>query len=348
MFSTYYTAKPLLDKNALTSMCLSDRSDGKTLNIKTRGFENYLKDKSQFVYLRRWKSEITQEMYEKFYFELQDKVVSNEFVGEENIKEIINYEFMGTKNGCYTRKKGDKQWDLICYFVPLTMAGKRKSTFNVRRITSIEYDEFVPLDGRYIKSEMNLLMEFYKSIDRDRDKTRLNIFGNKIDPFNPFFDYFDIHMGIQKQRIKMYKDDTIAIEIYENKEHREIRNKSRFSTMIKGTKYEDYNNGGILNDKVSKIASPQGGCYFSSFMTELGEGCIYTRNDCVFVTANKRKDGNIIVDKIYNTGRKEYMCTFGNLPNFFKQAYKQGNLYYDSKKTEHIFEPLLNKIGGMK
>ena len=137
MFSTYYTAKPLLDKNALTSMCLSDRSDGKTLNIKTRGFENYLKDKSQFVYLRRWKSEITQEMYEKFYFELQDKVVSNEFVGEENIKEIINYEFMGTKNGCYTRKKGDKQWDLICYFVPLTMAGKRKSTFKVRRITSI-------------------------------------------------------------------------------------------------------------------------------------------------------------------------------------------------------------------
>lgn len=47
----------------------------------------------------------------------------------------------------------------------------------------------MPLDGRYLKDEMILLLEFWKSIDRDRDQTLIHCYGNKIDLFNPFFDF---------------------------------------------------------------------------------------------------------------------------------------------------------------
>ena len=348
MFKSYFSSEEIKSYGALTNLTLSDRSDGKTLDIKASGFVSYLKDKSQFVYLRRWKSELSCDLYETFYNELIDKVEKNEYVGYPEVYEIINYEFLGTKRGVYIRKKGDKNWDLICYFMPLTMTGKKKSSLDITRIKKIEYDEFVPLDSRYIPNEMHLLIEFYKSVDRDRDTTLLNLYGNRIDNFNPFFDFFDIHLGIEKEKIRLYKNGTIAVQIYMNKEHREERKKSRFNSMIENTSYENYNNGGVLNNALIKIGNTNGCFYFASFKSSLGEGCIFYNEKQIVISSKKRKDGSLIVDKIYNTGRDEYLVTYGNIPNFIKDRVKRGNIYYDNEKTYHIFEPLLHKIGGIR
>lgn len=347
MYKSYFDGSEVQSYGALTNLILSDRSDGKTFDIKAKGFIRYLENKSQYIYLRRWKSELTCDLYETFYNELIEKVLKGTYVGDERVKEIINYDFLGTKRGVYIRKKGEEKWDLICYFMPLTMTAKKKSTLDVSRITNIEYDEFVPLDARYVQNEMHVLIEFYKSVDRDRDITLLNIYGNKIDSFNPFFDFFDIHLGIQKEKIRLYKNGTIAIQIYMNKEHREERSKSRFNTMIENTSYEGYNNGGILNNGVIKIGNINGCFYFASFKSCLGSGSIFANNKQIVITSKQRKDGDLIVDKIYNTGRNEYLVTYGNLPSMFKSKAKRGEIYYDNEKTYHIFQPLLNKIGGM-
>ena len=344
---SYFDSREVQSYGALVNLTLSDRSDGKTFDIKVKGFQRYVKEKKQYVYLRRWKSEITCDMYETFYNEVIDKVENGKFVGDDDVKDILNYDFLGTKRGVYIRKKGEERWDLLCYFMPLTMTGKKKSMLDITRISNIEYDEFVPLDARYVKSEMHLLMEFYKSVDRDRDCTLLNLYGNRIDNFNPFFDFFDIHLGIQKEKIRLYKDNTIAVQIYMNKEHREVRSKSRFNSMVKGTTYEEYNDGGVLNQSIIKIGNTNGCWYFASFKSCLGEGSIFINNKQIVVSSKLRKDGDLLVDKIYNTGRNEYLITFGNLPMLFKSKAKCGQIYYDKESTYHLFEPLLNKIGGM-
>lgn len=348
MYKSYFTIEELRKQNALINLALSDRSDGKTFNIKVEDFLSYITDKSQSIYLRRWKTELEKNTYETFYNEVVNKVKDGTFVGDERVKkELPKYEFLGTKSATYIRKKGSKTWDILVYFLPLTMSSKKKSTFDITRIKKIDYDEFVPLDGRYIPNEMNLLMEFYKSIDRDRDTTILNLYGNRIDSFNPFFDFFDIHLGIQKEKIRTYKNGTIAIQIYKNDEHREERKKSRFNQVVSGTAYENYNNGGVLNETLIKIGNTNGCWYFASFKSCLGEGSIFINERQIVITSTKRKDGDLIVDKIYNTGREEYLITYGNIPNFFKQRYKRGQLFFDSENTAHLFEPMLNKIGGM-
>lgn len=353
MFKSYYDGSTIQSYGALTNMTLSDRSDGKTFNIKTKGFARWVKNKSQYVYLRRWKSEIAPEMYSTFYDEVVNAVSCGSFVcpikeEKELVEQIIKYEFMGTKTAVYARLKGTKQWDTVCYLLPLTMTSKKKSVLSIKRITHIEYDEFVPLDGRYVPSEMNVLMEFYKSVDRDRDSTVLNLYGNRIDNFNPFFDFFDIHIGIQKEKIKLYKGGTVAIQVYVNKEHREEREKTRFNMMTKGTAYEDYNIGGTLFSDIVKISNTNNCTYFMSFKTEIGCGTIYTRENKVVVSSKIRKDGTVLVDKIYNTGRQEFVCTFGKIPQWLKTHVRTGRLYYDNEKTYHSFEPILNKIGGLK
>ena len=352
MFNTHFDASTVQSYGALTNLILSDRSDGKTFNVKSKGFARWLKNKSQFVYLRRWKSEIVPEMYTTFYDEVIQAVENKTYTcpikdEKELVEQILNYEFNGTKTAVYVRKKGDKNWDTLCYILPLTMTAKKKSVLSVKRITHIEYDEFVPLDGRYVKSEMNVLMEFYKSVDRDRDKTVLDLYGNRVDNFNPFFDFFNIHLGIQKERIKIYKNGTVAVQIYVNAEHREERLKSRFNAMVSNTAYEDYNNGGTLFTDIVKTSNTNGCHYFLSFKTEVGDGSIYTNEFKIVVTSKIRKDGEVLVDKIYNLGRQEYVCTFGAFPKFFKSAVRTGRLFYDSTQSYHAFEPILNKIGGL-
>ena len=348
MFKTYYTDNERSKYNALTNFTISDRRDGKTTFIKARGFCDFIKNKKQYIYVRRNDSEFEKIMYETFYNDIIKDVKQNTFRYEDKtINEIINYDFLGTKMAIYIRKKGTQQWETLCYLIPLSKAGKLKSAIEIKDIARIEYDEFVPLGYSYLKNEMTLLMELYKSIDSDRDSVELNLYGNRIDEFNPFFDFFDIHLGIQKEQIKLYKDGTVLVEIYVNKEHREIRKESRLNKMVKNTAYEDYNNGGTLLGQNVKIKSVDGAEYFSSFQTSIGDGTIYVNQNIIIVSSNKRKDGFVITDKIYPIQRKQYLCTYGNIPTMIKFAYKTGNLFYTSKECYHKFEPILNKIGGM-
>lgn len=348
MFKTYYTDKERSKYNALVNFTISDRRDGKTTFIKIRGFCDFIKNGKQYVYVRRYDSEFEKIMYETFYNDIIKDVKRGTLkYDDDTINEIINYDFLGTKMAIYIRKKGTTVWNTLCYLIPLTKAGKLKSAIEITDIARIEYDEFVPLNTPYLKNEMLLLMELYKSIDSDRDNVELNLYANRVDEFNPFFDFFNIHLGIQKEQIKTYKDGTVLMEIYVNKEHREVREESKFNKIVKNTTYEEYNNGGTLLGQNIKISSTQGSEYFSSFATCIGSGSIFISGNKIIISSTKRKDGYLIVDKIYPLDRKQFLCTYGTLPNMFKIAYKTGNLYYTSKECYHIFEPILNKIGGM-
>ena len=328
-FKTYFSAKYILSKGALFNFVLSDRSDGKSFDCKSRALEDFDKNGSITVYMRRYKTEITEKLYSTFF----DEVLAVK--GFEKYKE---WTFKGSKQGVQVKRKGEENYQWIIYFVPLTMSGKLKSQLNVMKINMIDYDEFIPLDDRYAHNEMTLLLEFWKSVDRDRDSVQLIVLGNKITPYNPFFDYFNIDMQITNEKVRLYRDGTLAVQIYANKEHRQVRNKSRFSALVEGTDYDEYNEGGVLNALNLKVASHVGATYFSSFMTSKGEGTIWTNGRQFIISTYQRKDGFVLVDKMYNTGRDEFMISFGKFSDLFKRLYRTGQLYFEDLKAhyEHL------------
>lgn len=333
MFNTYFSAKYILSKGALFNYVLSDRSDGKTFDCKARALENFEQDGNITVYMRRYKTEITEKLYTTFF----DEVISVK--GFERFKD---WTFKGTKQGVQV-KRGDK-WEWIIYFVPLTMSGKLKSQLNVKKIREIDYDEFVPLDDRYAHNEMTLLLEFWKSVDRDRDTIQLLVLGNKITPYSPFFDYFGLDMQITNEKVRLYRGGTLAVQIYANKEHRQVRSKSKFSMLVEGTEYDEYNEGGVLNALNLKVASHVGATYFSSFKTTKGEGTIWSNGRQFIVSTYQRKDGILLVDQMYNTGREEYSINFGKFAQLFKRMYRSGQLFFEDEKSYHIFEDILKKV----
>lgn len=335
MFDTYFTAKYILSKGASLNLVLSDRSDGKTFDTKRDALEEFEKDETITVYMRRFKTEITEEMYNTFF---------NEVIEKEKYMRFALWDFKGDKRGVKVRKNGEKKWKQIVYFMPLTMSGKLKSQIHVSKIKRIYYDEFIPLDGVYAKNECNLILEFYKSIDRDRDTTQMVILGNKISPFNPLFDYFNIDLEITGEKIRLYQDKTLAVQIYANKEHREVRSESKFNKLVKGTKYDDYNSGGILEALNIKIIKRDGGEYLYSFKTVKGEGSIWYKNGIIIVSTYLRKDGFILTDTIYNIDREQFTILHGKFKKILRNVYNCGELCFENEKAFHYFEPILKKL----
>ena len=338
MFNTYFEADYLLSKGALFNGAFSDRSDGKTFDCKYRALRDYEKDKSITIYLRRWKTEITQLMYLTFFDEVLEKPKG---------KPYKKWQFRGSKKGIEVKINEEDNWDYIVYFLPLTMSAKLKSQIsNISRIHIIDYDEFFPLDNRYIKDEMTLLLEFWKSIDRDRETTQLLILGNKITPFNPFFDYFNISLDIIKDKMRTYRDGTLAIQIYSNKEHREERESGKFKSLIKGTSYEDYDCGGVLKMYNLKQRTHEGFTYFCSFKTSKGSGTLWYNNGDLVVSDYKRQDGFVLCDKIYNTGREEYLANYDEFSKMLKSIYRRGSMYFENDKCLYAIEDIMKLIGS--
>ncbi|WP_291630639.1 phage DNA encapsidation protein [Clostridium sp.] len=342
MFKQYFTRKHIQNKKALFNLILSDRSDGKTFDFKVQALEDYRTKKAITPYIRRFKTELTNTLYDNFF---GDVVGDNKPEKQEYRNLYGSWKFKGCKRGVEVSTDNGKTWDWIVFFIPLTMSGKLKSQLDnyVQRIFTMGYDEYVPLDNRYANNEMTLLMELWKSVDRDRDIVQLFITGNKLTPFNPFMDYFNISMQITQDKIKLYRDGTLAVQIYSSKEHRQVRSKSRFNSLVKGTEYDDYNMGGVLQALNLKVASHIGCKYFSSFMTDNGEGSIWSNGRQFVVSQVKRRDGFVLVDKIRNTGREEYTITFGKFTPLFRRLYRTGQLYFEDEKSYHMFENILVK-----
>ena len=309
LFSTYFSARYVLSKNALISLCLSDRSDGKTFDCKARALEDYEKNKDITVYVRRWKTELGPEVYNNFFNECWEN--------NKNYERFSNWEYKYSKNKIQVRKDKKDEWDTILYFIPLSVASRWKSKIqNPKRIKIIDFDEYVPMDNRYLPDEVSLLLDLWKTIDRDRDEVQIVICGNRIVPFCPILDYFSIDLKIgSKDMIRLYKDDTLAVQIYSNKEHREKRDEGRFRKLTSGTKYEGYDKGEVLYALDLELKSRVGFDYFCRFKTERGTGTIWYKNGELVISENNRKDGYILMDKYYNIKGEKYLCTYGKFPS---------------------------------
>ena len=338
IFDSYFEGDYILSKGCLFNGVFSDRSDGKTFDCKYRALRDYEEFGTITCYVRRWKTEITKEMYENWFDEVLEK---------DKGKPYRRWEFKYSRKCIKVKRPQDKEFNDIVYFCPLSVSARLKSQFaQATKVKIIDFDEYFPLDNLFIKNEMKLLLELWKTFDRDRNEVQVMILGNKINLYCPFLDFFKVDFKIGNVgKLKTYRNDTLALQIYVNTEHREKREKTKFRDLIEGTEYDEYDKGGILNALNFKIRSRKGGDYICSFKTENGEGSIWYKNGELIISRYLRKDGYILCDKIYNTGRREYLCnSSNNLGKSIKMIYSRGDLAFEDERSLYNFQDILNKI----
>ena len=238
----YINLRPLWkEEHAFFKMCLSDRSDGKTTGAKCIALDEFFQSGKCPVFCRRFGTEI----------EVGDFL--NEFAKDiYNVKPALLEGYHARAQG--SRKKGwhfdisgnGKEWTRAIHILPLSMAGRLKSSLFYETNRHVFIDEYIPLDDRYIKNEVTSILELYKTIDREHYESKILITGNKVTRYNPVFEYF--HINDFKKGFNYFNHDRLCLYIYSNKGNQKIAETNPMAELTEGTEYAGYNTGEFLTD----------------------------------------------------------------------------------------------------
>ena len=235
----YINLAPLRETGAILQMVLTDRGDGKTTALQCDALRGYHEHGKAAVFCRRYSTEMTQGFYESF--------AENITKAAPELMKGHTYEWKGVQRAKAARMLyEDGKPAILC--VPLSMAGKLKSSLTYERYRDIYIDEYIPLMARdYIHcegGEVELILELYKTIDRDHCENRVTIAGNKITRFNPVFDYFRVEKW--KRGVNLFQEGQFALLVYSYARNAQEAAQSPFGALVRGTRYEGYNEGEFL------------------------------------------------------------------------------------------------------
>lgn len=210
--------------DAIYYFVLGERGVGKSYGAIVKAIKNYLKDGSQFVYLRRYKTELDTAV-PKFF----DALIENDEFPDLELKV----------------KKSDKMSKFIIngevagYAVALSTANILKST-SFAKVSLIIFDEFIIDKGayHYLKNECEQTLDITETIGRLRD-IKVLFLGNSISKSNPYFNYFDLTLPYDSE-FKTFKDGLIVVNYIKNEEYRKVKKASKFGRLIAGTDYAKY------------------------------------------------------------------------------------------------------------
>ena len=73
LFNSYFSGRVILSRGAMLNLVLSDRSDGKTFDVKLRALLDYYYQNLITVVVRRYKTEMGQLFYANFFGEVLEK-----------------------------------------------------------------------------------------------------------------------------------------------------------------------------------------------------------------------------------------------------------------------------------
>lgn len=223
--SIFYNYDKLFSySEAIMYFVLGERGVGKSYGAIVRAVKNFLKDGSQFVYLRRYNTELDTAV-PKFF----DALIENdEFDG-------VELKVIKSRNMSKFLVDGE----VAGYAIALSTANILKST-SFSRVSLIIFDEFIIDKGsyHYLRNECEQMLDIIETIGRLRD-IKILFLGNSISQSNPYFNYFDLSLPYDNQ-FKTFRDGLIVVNYIKNMKYREVKKASKFGRLIEGTDYAKY------------------------------------------------------------------------------------------------------------
>ena len=217
--SMWWDLKETLSYNALFNFVIGSRGCGKTYGFKKWAIEDFIKNGNQFIYVRRFKTEMTKKAKETFF-----DAVKHEFP---------DHEFKGLPDGTY--------------YIDGKLAGQTRYLSSAKSeelpmVNKICFDEFVTNDEvhhNYLKDEVTFFCELYETIARMRP-VKVFFFGNAITWANPYFTFFKIYKPNNKKQIATCQDGQVLIQITNNDDYIKAKEETPFGKLMKGTRYGNY------------------------------------------------------------------------------------------------------------
>lgn len=314
---------------------IGERGCGKTFNAKVAMLKKFKKSGEQFIYLRRYKTELDMALG-TFWSDLQ----ANGYFEDDDLKVRKGKDL--TKFTCNGETCG--------YAVPLSTSNILKSTA-FPKVKTIVFDEFI-LDGasgtyRYLKNEVTMMLDIIETVGRLRD-IQVVFLGNALSVTNPYFAYFDLDLPYNSE-FRTFKDGLIVVNYIKNQAYRDAKKKSRFGRLIDNTEYGRYAiDNEMLRDNKHFIEKKPADADFWGVLVVNGNniGIWQARNGYLYLSS--KYDPNTVHKFAcdYNDHTEQTIFTNAR-ENYYLRlcvaAYKQGILKFENQKIKGIIVPLLNK-----
>lgn len=336
--SIFYNPEKILSYNALLNLIIGERGVGKTYSFKTFAVKRFLNKGKQFAYIRRYDTDLEASV---------GSSNDNKFF-EQIKKEFPDSTFKITKSKKVRKLYIDNK---ICgYALPLSAADSLKSS-SYENVDIIIYDEFMLKEGstqHYLRNEPEIILDLIETIGRLRD-IRVFCLGNAISSTCPLMSYFNLTLPYNTD-IKMFKDNTIAVEYIRNEKYREVKKASRFGKLIEDTRYGKYaiDNEFLLDSKsFIKKKDNNAKFYFMLIINGRTYG-IWRDFKTQYIYVSNDYDPNCLVKfAIHEDDHNESTTLARVRSNFwFKQIinyYRVGRLCFESQTVKNLVMQELNR-----
>lgn len=323
----YYDINKTLSKQRLFSFVIGGRGMGKTYSSKKKGIDNFLRKGQQFVYIRRYDTDLKASEIRNFFDDICEQYPGVDFKASNGLFKI---------NG-----------EVAGWYFPLSTASTLRSV-PFPNVSLIIFDEFLVSDGihRYLPGEVTMMLDCYSTISRDRD-VPIVFMSNAITVTNPYFLYFDVNFE-KGQTTKL--TDFISIEFVRSESYEQHMSSTKFGQMIAGTAYGNYHiNNQFLFDTNTFIEKMQGTtnslCTFVINGTKIG---MHSANDDnrIYLASNVDPTNQRIFTMDMSDHNSETNIALKSNPfiRVLISKYCDGNLRFTNQNVKNICTPAIKKL----
>lgn len=330
----YYSYDKVLSYNGVYNFIVGARGLGKTYGAKKKVIRDYLKRGDQFVYLRRYKSEIVGKS--TFFTDLLEEFPGYAFRINGNDAQVCRNPNMPDK---------DMKWETMGFFVVLANASAKKGV-SYHNVKTIIFDEFIIEKGhlQYLPNESRAFNDFFSTVDRWKDKTRVYFLANALSIMNPYFHEYKIEPKRGEELIVSH-DGFIVVHFPQSKKFIEGVFATRFGQFIKDTDYADYsvvsefhdNNDLLLGEKTPEAT------YSFSINSELGTYSVWKDEskdlDTTWYISEKLPRKQLVFTLVpENVGKDMILLPYSNkLLSMLRTAYSRGKVHFDKPTSRNAF-----------
>ena len=328
----FYNYSKLFSFNGMFNFCVGGRGLGKTYGAKKKAIKDGIRKGDQFIYLRRYKTEMTPAR-NTFFAD----------IGEEFPDHDLR--IFGDEAQCAhssTRAEKKRKWTTIGYFVCLSTALGKKSVA-YPKVKMIIFDEFIIETGslHYLNNEVKSFLEFYSTVDRWTDKTRVLFLANSVSIMNPYFLEWEIRPDEHGEWCFSGEDDYIVAHFPDAEEFSKAVYETKFGKFIKNTDYAQYAVGNKFSDNHEHLVDikPQEAAYRLTLETNKITMSLWSHDGEWYAQQKLPKDNNRMFTLVESNIRKGVHLLLPNdkIISILRSKFRQGLITFDSPQTRNSF-----------
>ena len=242
-----------------------ERGCGKTYSAARYLFNHYIDNGERFMIFVREVKELGR-IAEGIFDNMLADNYPDTIVYEKKQDNVFSYVY------CQTGKGEDTVKDICGYVIPLKNAKGVKQYRGIFQSSNVRYfymDEFMPLDGKYLPDETDLMKTIYDTVNGKIEDLPIIMTANCINIGNPYFALPGVKLNSKIQtNTKSIKTETC---IYENVTVEGLAEKHMTSAMNRahGKNTEEYASNAWLGDNNSLVCKPDAfgrACYICTLV----------------------------------------------------------------------------------